>query len=233
MPRAFGCLAQTCTRYSVLGRNLCVESCPPFLAAYKIFSDTFFVDSLLPTKGIAAAARLQVSSLHIHSSSTPLAGFQGLARTSSRLHVESIPAAVTIVANSPRRSSNTSIHPPLQVRSPFSDPMPSVTNPDRPVTVNPSTMENRNPTSTASAQPQNAQGNPVHPSLAVAAAGKKVKGKKNPDPVDTNKLVEQHLARLERDLAGDREQEAEIGMYHSHVPAVRCAWFEYCAGHLP
>src|SRR5215469_14268924 len=103
--------------------------------------------------------------------------------------------------------------------------MPSVANPDRPVTVNPSTMENRNPTSTASALPQNAQGNPVH---APPATGKKAKGKKNPDPVDTNKLVEQHLARLERDLAGDREQEAEIGMYSSHVPVVGCAEFGHC-----
>jgi len=90
--------------------------------------------------------------------------------------------------------------------------MPSVANPDRPVTVNSSTMENRNPTSTASAQPQNAQGDTVHQFPAAGAAGKKAKAKKNPDPVDTNKLVEQHLARLERDLAGDREQEAEIGM---------------------
>jgi len=92
-------------------------------------------------------------------------------------------------------------------------------------------MENRNPTSIASAQAQNAQGNPVHPPPAAGAAGKKVKGKKNPDPVDTNKLVEQHLARLERDLAGDREQEAEIGMYSSHVPVVRCSWFGHCASH--
>lgn len=90
-------------------------------------------------------------------------------------------------------------------------------------------MENRNPTSTASAQPQNAQGNPVHQPPTTGVAGKKVKGKKNPDPVDTNKLVEQHLARLERDLAGDREQEAEIGMYSSRVPLVRCARFKLCA----
>jgi hypothetical protein len=43
------------------------------------------------------------------------------------------------------------------------------------------------------------------------SVGKKTKSKK-PDAVDTNKLVEQHLARLERDMQGDREQEAEIGM---------------------
>jgi hypothetical protein len=109
--------------------------------------------------------------------------------------------------------------------------MPSVVNPDRPFTVNPSTMENRNPTSTASAQPQNVQGNPVHPPPVTGAAGKKAKGKKNPDPVDTNKLVEQHLARLERDLAGDREQEAEIGMFSSRISVVWCASFGHCASH--
>jgi hypothetical protein len=90
-------------------------------------------------------------------------------------------------------------------------------------------MENRNSTSTASAQPQNAQGNPIHAPPATGATGKKAKGKKNPDPVDTNKLVEQHLARLERDLAGDREQEAEIGMYSLCFPVVRCARFGHCA----
>jgi hypothetical protein len=42
-------------------------------------------------------------------------------------------------------------------------------------------------------------------------AGKKTKSKKNPEPVDTNKLLEQTMARLERDAAGDREQELEIG----------------------
>lgn len=90
--------------------------------------------------------------------------------------------------------------------------MPSVANPDRPVTVNtrpipPPTMENRNITSNGTAQTQNATGNAAH----SAPAAKKGKAKKSADPVDTNKLVEQHLARLERDLAGDREQEAEIG----------------------
>jgi hypothetical protein len=43
-------------------------------------------------------------------------------------------------------------------------------------------------------------------------AARKGKGKKNTDPVDTNKLLEQTMARLERDVAGDKEQEADIGM---------------------
>lgn len=89
--------------------------------------------------------------------------------------------------------------------------MSSVANPDRPVTANsranlPSNMDSRNASSNS--QGQNTTGNAAHPPAAM----KKGKGKKSADPVDTNKLVEQHLARLERDLAGDREQEAEIGV---------------------
>lgn len=49
------------------------------------------------------------------------------------------------------------------------------------------------------------------PPPAGPSTVKKGKNKKT-DPVDTNKLVEQTMARLERDMAGDREQEAEIGM---------------------
>jgi hypothetical protein len=45
----------------------------------------------------------------------------------------------------------------------------------------------------------------------TAPPPKKGKGKKNADPVDTNKLLEQTMARLEKDMAGDKEQEAEIG----------------------
>lgn len=40
---------------------------------------------------------------------------------------------------------------------------------------------------------------------------KNKKGKKNADPVDQRKLLEQTMARLERDMAGDKEQELEIG----------------------
>jgi len=96
--------------------------------------------------------------------------------------------------------------------------MSSVANPDRPVTVNtranpPSTMDNRNISSSGSAQSQNSPGTTTLPAPVTAQVAKKGKGKKSTDPVDTNKLVEQHLARLERDAAGDREQEAEIGVY--------------------
>lgn len=45
------------------------------------------------------------------------------------------------------------------------------------------------------------------------ASTKKNKNKKMPDPVDTNKLLEQTMQRLEQDAAGNREQEQEIGAY--------------------
>ncbi|KAF2405120.1 hypothetical protein EJ06DRAFT_525670 [Trichodelitschia bisporula] len=57
---------------------------------------------------------------------------------------------------------------------------------------------------------------PMAPTAATAganpttAAAKRGKGKKAAEPVDTNKLLEQTVARLERDAAGDREQDAEI-----------------------
>jgi hypothetical protein len=44
-----------------------------------------------------------------------------------------------------------------------------------------------------------------------SGAGRKAKNNKKPDNVDTSKLVEQALSRLERDVQGDREQEIEIG----------------------
>jgi hypothetical protein len=59
----------------------------------------------------------------------------------------------------------------------------------------------------------NSSTNTSHVATPAAQPAKKGKGKKNADPVDTNKLLEQTMARLERDMAGDREQEAEIGAY--------------------
>jgi hypothetical protein len=57
----------------------------------------------------------------------------------------------------------------------------------------------------------NSSNNTSHVATPAAQVPKKGKGKKVADPVDTNKLLEQTVARLERDAAGDREQEAEIG----------------------
>jgi hypothetical protein len=42
---------------------------------------------------------------------------------------------------------------------------------------------------------------------------KKGKGKKNAEPVDTTKLLEETISKLERETAGGREQETEIGGY--------------------
>lgn len=52
---------------------------------------------------------------------------------------------------------------------------------------------------------------PAAPAAPVTPVAKKGKGKKNADPVDNQKLLEQTMARLERSAAGDREQEVEIG----------------------
>ncbi|KAE9966028.1 hypothetical protein BLS_003624 [Venturia inaequalis] len=56
----------------------------------------------------------------------------------------------------------------------------------------------------------NTSNNGAQPAAPLPPAARKGKGKKNTDPVDTNKLLEQTMARLERDVAGDKEQEAEI-----------------------
>ena len=47
---------------------------------------------------------------------------------------------------------------------------------------------------------------------SASTAGRKAKNTKKTDNVDTSKLVEQALSRLEKDVQGDREQEIEIGM---------------------
>lgn len=44
---------------------------------------------------------------------------------------------------------------------------------------------------------------------------KRGKGKKAPESVDTSKLLEQRIAQLEQNRAGDREQELEIGKWPS------------------
>jgi hypothetical protein len=59
----------------------------------------------------------------------------------------------------------------------------------------------------------NTSNNGAQAAAPAPPATRKGKGKKNTDPVDTNKLLEQTMARLERDVAGDKEQEAEIGAY--------------------
>lgn len=58
-------------------------------------------------------------------------------------------------------------------------------------------------------------------STAVPAppAPKKGKGKKAADPNETGKLLAAKINQLELDAAGDKEQEAEIGVYNSP-----CLW---------
>ena len=65
---------------------------------------------------------------------------------------------------------------------------------------------------------------------ASSSAVRKAKNNKKSDSVDTSKLVEQALSRLERDVQGDREQELEIGTSdpqeaHIQETNVRRAWW--------
>jgi hypothetical protein len=95
--------------------------------------------------------------------------------------------------------------------------MPTVQNQQRPHTV-PSysrsaqfAPEDSDTLASHTATMANSSNNTSHAATPAALPPKKGKGKKTADPVDTNKLLEQTVARLERDAAGDREQEAEIG----------------------
>jgi hypothetical protein len=45
----------------------------------------------------------------------------------------------------------------------------------------------------------------------AAAAGKKGKHKKTPEPTEASKLIAQRISQLELDAAGEKDQEAEIG----------------------
>lgn len=73
--------------------------------------------------------------------------------------------------------------------------------------------EGHTETSYSPAKMANTSNNGAQPATPAPPAARKGKGKKNNDPVDTNKLLEQTMARLERDVAGDKEQEADIGAY--------------------
>lgn len=44
------------------------------------------------------------------------------------------------------------------------------------------------------------------------AMDKKAKGKKAPDPTEASKLIAAKISQLELDAAGEKDQEAEIGM---------------------
>ncbi|KAI9046559.1 hypothetical protein LZ554_009304 [Drepanopeziza brunnea f. sp. 'monogermtubi'] len=49
-----------------------------------------------------------------------------------------------------------------------------------------------------------------HDTSAMSSAGKKVSGKKKPDPNEASNLIAAKISQLESDAAGDKEQEAEI-----------------------
>ena len=102
--------------------------------------------------------------------------------------------------------------------------MPAVQHQQRPVTVHSrsdslqSLPDKRSPSAYNPALMANSAITASQAPAPNAPPAKKSKGKRNADPVDTNKLLEQTMARLERETAGDKEQEAEIGrFYHSSL----------------
>lgn len=49
--------------------------------------------------------------------------------------------------------------------------------------------------------------------MAPSNVAKKGKGKKASDPNETSKLLAAKISQLEQDAAGEKDQEAEIGMF--------------------
>lgn len=47
----------------------------------------------------------------------------------------------------------------------------------------------------------------------MTSSSKKNKAKKVPDPTETSKLLAAKISQLEQDAAGEKDQEAEIGMF--------------------
>jgi len=96
--------------------------------------------------------------------------------------------------------------------------MPAVQHQQRPVSVHlpfesHQSLQDKRSLTSQTVHMANTTTNGVQAAAPALPAARKGKGKKNTDPVDTNKLLEQTMARLERDVAGDKEQEAEIGTY--------------------
>ena len=48
--------------------------------------------------------------------------------------------------------------------------------------------------------------------MAPSSMAKKTKGKKPADPTETSKLLAAKISQLEQDAAGEKDQDAEIGM---------------------
>jgi hypothetical protein len=63
-----------------------------------------------------------------------------------------------------------------------------------------------------------ANGNDGH---SHAPAPKKGKGKKAMDQNEAERLLKARISQLEQDQAGEKDQEAEIGMRASHICSVR------------
>lgn len=63
---------------------------------------------------------------------------------------------------------------------------------------------------------------PASNSTTAPPTAKKGKGKKATDPNETSRLLAAKINQLELDAAGDKEQEAEIGMSYSLMKPLRC-----------
>lgn len=51
----------------------------------------------------------------------------------------------------------------------------------------------------------------------MTSSSKKNKAKKVPDPTETSKLLAAKISQLEQDAAGEKDQEAEIGMFFGSI----------------
>lgn len=65
--------------------------------------------------------------------------------------------------------------------------------------------------------------------MAPTAIAKKGKGKKHADPGETSKLLAAKISQLEQDAAGEKDQEAEIGMlFFSLSRSCFCFFLWFC-----
>lgn len=62
-----------------------------------------------------------------------------------------------------------------------------------------------------------------HPA-PIATSNKKSRPRKGADPINTSKQIEDTIAQLERNRAGEKDQELEIGEYRHTLRSVGAGW---------
>lgn len=70
----------------------------------------------------------------------------------------------------------------------------------------------------ATTAPPPSSTNARNPPVAEGHGSKRGKAKKAADPVNTTKQIEETIAQLERNRAGDKEQDIEIGRSTGETP---------------